>query len=71
MKMKIKKMKGCEKMKLKVKNNVQQWKMNILKDWERSYNSILNGTFEGEPAEKVFKEIYQEIFVERRWKDDI
>lgn len=71
MKMKIKKMKGREKMKLKVKNNVQQWKMNILKDLEKSYNSSLNGTFEGEPAEKVFNEIYQEVFIERRWTDDL
>ena len=64
-------MKGSEKMKLKVKDDIQQWKMNILKDWEKSYNSILNGTFKGEPAEKVFNEMYQEIFVERRWENDI
>ena len=46
-------------MKLKVKDDVQQWKMNILKDWERTYNSSLKGTFEGEPAAKVFNDIYQ------------
>ena len=71
--MKIRKMKGSEsmKLKLKVKDDFQQWKMDILKDWERSYNSILNGTFEGDPAEKVFNEIYQDVFGERRWKEDI
>ena len=63
--MKIRIMKGSEKMKLKVKDNVQQWKMDILKDWERSYNSSLNGIFEGETAEKVFNDIYQEVFIER------
>lgn len=69
--MKIKIMKGCRKMNLKAKNKRQQWKMNILKDWEKSYNSILNGTFKGLPAEKVFNEIYNDVFVERRWKDNI
>lgn len=69
--MKIKIMKGCGKMNLKVKNKRQQWKMNILKDWEKSYNSILKGTFKGLPAEKVFNEIYNDVFVERRWKDNI
>lgn len=69
--MKIRIMKGSEKMNLKVRDKRQQWKMNILKDWEKSYNSILNGTFKGERAEKVFSEIYNEVFVERRWKSDI
>ena len=64
-------MKESEKMNLKVRDKRQQWKMNILKDWEKSYNSILNGTFKGETAEKVFSEIYNEVFVERRWKSDI
>ena len=63
--MKIKIMKGSEKMNLKVRDERQQWKMNILKDWEKSYNSILNGTFKGAPAEKVFNEIYNNIFGER------
>ena len=69
--MKIRIMKGSEKMNLKVRDKRQQWKMNILKDWEKSYNSILNGTFKGETVEKVFSEIYNEVFVERRWKSDI
>ena len=66
-------MKGSEsmKLKLKVKDDFQHWNMDILKDLEKSYNSSLNGTFEGEPAEKVFNEIYQEIFIERRWEDNI
>ena len=64
-------MKGCERMNLKVRDRRQQWKMNILKEWEKSYNSILNGAFKGAPAEKVFNEIYNDVFVERRWKDNI
>lgn len=59
-------MKGSEKMSFKVKDKRQQWKINILKDWEKSYNSILNGTFQGETAEKVFNGIYNDIFGERR-----
>ena len=69
--MKIKIMKGCGKMNLKVRDKRQEWKMKILKDWEKSYNSILNGSFKGAPAEKVFNEIYNYVFIERRWKDNI
>ena len=69
--MKIKRMKGSGKMTLKVKDKRQQWKMNILKDWEKSYNSILNGTFKGKSAEKVFGEIYNNVFIERSWKNNI
>ena len=69
--MRIKIMKGSEKMNLIVRDKRQQWKMNILKEWEKSYNSILNGSFKGLPAEKVFNEIYNDVFVERRWKDNI
>ena len=64
-------MKGCGKMNLKVRDKRQEWKMKILKDWEKSYNSILNGSFKGAPAEKVFNEIYNDVFIERRWKDNI
>ena len=67
----IRKKKGSEKMNLKVKDKRQQWKMNILKDWEKSYNSILNGTFKGESAEIVFDEIYNKVFIERSWKNNI
>lgn len=63
--MKIKIKKGSGKMSFKVRDKRQQWKMNILKDWEKSYNSILNGTFKGVPVEKVFNKIYNEIFEER------
>lgn len=69
--MRIKIMKGSEKMNLKVRDKRQQWKMNILKNWEKSYNSILRGTFKGLPAEKVFNEVYNDVFVERRWKNNI
>ena len=69
--MRIKIMKGCGKMNLKVRDKRQEWKMKILKDWEKSYNSILNGSFKGAPAEKVFNEIYNDVFIERRWKDNI
>ena len=63
--MNIKTKKGSEKMCFKIKDKRQQWKMNILKDWEKSYNSILNGTFKGQPAEKVFNQLYNDIFGER------
>ena len=69
--MRIKIMKGCGKMNLKVRDKRQAWKMKILKYWEKSYNSILNGSFKGAPAEKVFNEIYNDVFIERRWKDNI
>ena len=45
------------------KDEHNRWEINVLKKWEKSYNSILNGTWKGEPADKVFKEIYEEIFV--------
>lgn len=69
--MRIKIMKGCGKMNLKVRDKRQEWKMKILKDWEKSYNSILNGSFKGAPAEKVFNEIYNDVFIERRWENNI
>ena len=61
----IKIMKGSEKMSFKIRDKRQQWKMNILKEWEKSYNSILNGTFNGKPADKVFNQLYNDIFGER------
>ena len=57
------KMKRGDSMRYTCKDEHNRWEMSVLKKWEKSYNSILNGTWKGEPADKVFKEIYEEIFV--------
>ena len=53
-----------DNMRYTYKDEHNRWEMNVLKKWEKSYNSILNGTWKGEPADIVFKRIYENVFGE-------